>query len=108
MHRRELDRTRLAIALTVLAGDRHTGVKRRAALADAHDLHAALEDAEITETSLAMAMHGAWCSGRSGSFHPWSHHIQEAGKVLDALDDPNLDARLLALADESDPEDREG
>jgi hypothetical protein len=108
MHRRELDQTRLAIALTVTADAQHTSVTRQAAFSDAQDLHAALEDAEITEASLAMAMHGAWCSGtRSGSFHPWSRHREDAGRVLDALDDPALDARLLALTDRTDPDDRE-
>jgi hypothetical protein len=109
MHRHDLDQTRLAMALTVTAGELHTSATRRAAFTDAHDLHAALEDAEITEASLAMAMHGAWCSeSRTGSFHAWSRHRQDAGKLLDALDDPGLDARLLTLADESDPDDRPG
>jgi hypothetical protein len=105
MHRRELDQTRLAIALTVTAGGQHTSVKRRTAFADAQAVRAALEDAEITEASMAMAMHGAWCSGtRSGSFHPWTTHIEYAANVLDALGDPALDAQLVALADDTDPD----
>jgi hypothetical protein len=104
MHRRELDRARLAIALTVTAGGRHTSVSRRSAYADAQAVRAALEDSEITEASMAMAMHGAWCSGtRSGSFHPWTSHVEYAAKVLEALGDAALDARLLELADETDP-----
>ena len=102
MHRRELDLTRLAVALIVASGRQHSSGSRWAAFTAAQDVYAALEDADITEASLAMAMHGAWCSGtRSGTFHPWSRHRPDAGKVLDALDDPSLEARLLAQADEA-------
>jgi len=109
MHRRELDPTRLAIALIVTAGVPHSSGSRWTALKAAQDVHAAHEDAEVTEASLAMAMHGAWCSGtRSGTFHPWSRHRQDAGKVLDALDDPALGARLQAQADGAASGDDDG
>jgi hypothetical protein len=101
MHRRDLDPTRLAIALIVTAAGPHSSESRRAAFSAAQDLCAALEDADVTEASLAMAMHGAWCSHtRSGSFHPWSRHRADAGNLLDALDDPTLDERLSAGSEE--------
>lgn len=107
MHRRELDQTRLAIALIVTAGGQHSSETRRAAFIAAWEVCSALEDADVTEASLAMAMHGAWCSGtRSGSFHPWSSHRPDAGKLLDALEDPGLGDRLVARAvDATDPDD---
>jgi hypothetical protein len=101
MHRRDLDPTRLAIALIVTADGPHSSETRRAAFSAAQDLCAALEDVDVTEASLAMAMHGAWCSGtRSGSFHPWSRHRADSGKLLEALEDPALDERLSAGAAE--------
>jgi hypothetical protein len=107
MHRRELDPARLAAALIVTRGGHHSSGTRRVAYRDAQALHAALEDAVITEGSLAMAMHGAWCSEtRSGSFHSWSRHRPEAERLLTALDDPALDATLLTRADDSDPDQR--
>lgn len=107
MHRRELDPARLAAALIVTGGGHHSTGTRRAAYRDAQALHAALEDAAITEESLAMAMHGAWCSEtRSGSFHPWSSHRPDAGRLLTALGDPALDATLLTGADDAIPDER--
>ncbi len=105
MDRHDLDEARLAAALIVADGGRHQAVDRRAAYERARGLYSALEDAEVTETSLAMAMHGAWCSGsRSASFHGWSNHRPEAGEILQALSDPALEARLEARALKEDPE----
>ena len=108
MHRRELDQTRLAIALIVAGGRQHSSGSRWAAFTSAQDVYAALEDSDVTEVSLAMAMHGAWCSGtRSGTFHPWSRHRLDAGRVLDALDDPALENMLHERSDDpaSDEDD---
>jgi hypothetical protein len=104
MDRQELDQARLAAALVVTAGDRHSAKGRRDAYHLAQELYAALEDADVTEVTLAMAMHGAWCDGtRSATFHPWSHHRPEAGELYEALCDPTLDARLASRAEGAEP-----
>lgn len=109
MDRRELDEARLAAALVLTAGGRHSAEGRQVAYSRARELYAALEDTDVTEASLAMAMHGAWCVGnRSAAFHSWSHHRPEAGELYDALCDPSLDARLAARAEHQDGDDREG
>jgi hypothetical protein len=103
VHRRGLDEARLAAAMIVVGGERHESLARRAAYARARELYAALEDAEITETGLATAMHGAWCTGtRSEAFHSWATHRPDAGALLEALQDPGLEAKLTARADEED------
>jgi hypothetical protein len=103
MDRRDLDVARLAAALIVTEGGRHSAGARQAAYAQARELYAALEDAEITEASLAMAMHGAWCSGtRSADFHGWSYHRPESGELYEALSDTGLDAKLTGRASEED------
>jgi hypothetical protein len=95
MDRQDLDIARLAAAIVIAEGGRHSQGDRRAAYRRAQELYAALEDAEVTEVGLAMGMHGAWCSGtRSGGFHEWSRHLPEGGAVLAALGDPNLDETL--------------
>lgn len=99
MDRHHLDVARLAGALVFAGGAPHSKGARRASYRRAQELYSALEDAQVTETSLAMAMHGAWCMGRrAGQFHEWSHHRPEAGELLAALSDPRLDAKLAASA----------
>lgn len=103
MDRRQVDVTRLAAALIVTGGERHSREGRQAAYRRALELYSALEDAEITEVSLAMAMHGAWCAGtRSATFHDWSLHRPEAGELYETLRDPGLDDQLAAGAFEDD------
>ncbi|MDA8202100.1 MAG: hypothetical protein M0Z49_04950 [Chloroflexi bacterium] len=99
MDRNDLDVARLAAALVSAGGGPHSTDARRASYHRAQELYAALEDAQVTETSLAMAMHGAWCVGdRAAQFHEWSHHRPEAGELLAALLDPRLADRLAETA----------
>ncbi len=103
MDRADLDAARLAAALLFSSGGPHSAGTRRLAYEKARELYRALEDAPVTEETLARAIHGAWCSGtHAEQFHAWSYHRPTAAELLLALDDVELEAKLARRASDGD------